>query len=138
MAFFEWRPEFSVGISKIDEQHKKLIDMMSLLHEAVESKSELKELAAQYGVLDDMADYTQYHFGTEEAYMCEHTFPGYEKHKKEHELFVERVRELRQLFHVHGKSRPVDVLRFLKEWLRNHIMVSDKGYGPFLKEKGVE
>jgi hemerythrin len=31
----------------------------------------------------------------------------------------------------------IDVLDFLSTWLVEHIMVSDRAFGPFLNERGV-
>ena len=31
----------------------------------------------------------------------------------------------------------IEVMNFLKDWLSNHILGSDKRYGPFLNGKGL-
>jgi hemerythrin len=42
-------------------------------------------------VVDELIDYTQYHFSTEEKYMLEYAYPGYEQHKAEHEEFIDKI-----------------------------------------------
>src|SRR3989304_6300499 len=97
MAFFEWDPRFSVNISEIDQQHKKLIGLISILHEGMQPgnddtlESAVKELSTQASVINEMVDYSQYHFSTEERYMRKYAYPDYEEHKNEHESFIREV-----------------------------------------------
>ncbi len=89
MAFLEWNPRFSVKIAEIDQQHKKLIGLINRLHESMqpvsnhdELKTAIKELSTQALVINEMVEYSSYHFFTEEKYMRQYMYPGYEKLKK--------------------------------------------------------
>ncbi len=133
MPLIEWRNDFSVNIREVDEQHKKLIAMLNELYDAM-SAGKGKEVLSR--ILDGMAEYTVTHFTTEERLMREYNYPGYVKHKREHESFVRRVLEFREKFEK-GEITAVEVMRYLSEWLKNHILGSDKKFGPYLNARGV-
>jgi len=62
----EWEDKFSVGISIIDEEHKKLIGVLNKAIYAKEHNDNTEEIKE---VLREMTDYTFTHFKTEEAYI---------------------------------------------------------------------
>ncbi|MBE8539210.1 bacteriohemerythrin [Geoglobus acetivorans] len=134
MALITWNESFSVNIREIDEQHKKLVSMINRLHDAMlEGKG--KEIMGE--LLNDMVEYTITHFSTEEKLMKQHNYPGYVKHKAEHELFVSKVGEFKEKYEKGQLALTMEVLSFLKSWLTNHILNSDKKYGPFFNNKGI-
>jgi hemerythrin len=77
----KWEDGFSVGISRIDEEHKKFIDLINRVVHAKEHKDDPEEIK---GVLERMKSYALAHFKTEETYMEEFDYPEYQKHKAEH------------------------------------------------------
>jgi hemerythrin len=62
----EWEDKFSVGISIIDEEHKKLI---GLLNKVVFAKGHNDNPEEIREVLRKMINYAITHFATEETYM---------------------------------------------------------------------
>ena len=144
MAFFEWDPGFSVNIAEIDQQHKKLIGLINILHEGMQPgnddmlKSAVKELTMQASVINEMVNYSQYHFSTEESYMRKYAYPDYEKHKSEHESFIREVRIFKNDFDNGKVVLSVKIMEFLKKWLSNHILGTDKRYEPFFRGKGLK
>jgi hemerythrin len=52
MAFFEWEDGFAVGVTEIDQQHRRLIGLISRLHEAIERSNDLATLASVMSELD--------------------------------------------------------------------------------------
>ncbi|WP_048093592.1 bacteriohemerythrin [Geoglobus acetivorans] len=134
MALISWNESFSVNIKEIDEQHKKLVSMINRLHDAMlEGKG--KEIMGE--LLNDMVEYTITHFSTEEKLMEQYNYPGYIKHKAEHEQFVSKVGEFKKKYEDGQLTLTMEVLSFLKSWLTNHILNSDKKYGPFFNNKGI-
>ena len=83
MSWIEWSPECNVNINKIDEQHKKLVGIINKLYEALADETRIKELIRK--VIEDLLDYTKYHFGTEEDLMRNSGHPNFLKHKAEHD-----------------------------------------------------
>ena len=135
MPIVSWKDEYSVGISKIDDEHKQLIGMIDEAHDYVDSKPSSEAIKK---LLADMEDYAISHFDTEEAYMKVYDYPGTKGHKAEHAIFLEQVRAADVNFaddsFVPGT---VKILSFLADWLVKHILGSDKKFGDFLLEKGA-
>ncbi|MCX8070702.1 MAG: bacteriohemerythrin [Thermodesulfovibrionales bacterium] len=137
MALLNWGSLFETKISEIDTQHKKLVDLLNTVHEAVQNK---KTTDVMNKTLSELVNYTKNHFTTEERLMKQHNYPDYEKHKKEHENLSQKVVEFQQKY-AKSSNDPLLVQElsiFLKNWLTNHIVGIDKKYAPFLLSKGVK
>ncbi len=138
MAFITWSNEYSVNIKEIDRQHQFLINIINKMHELVmtdtrdgANRSDIRRVFAK------LADYTDYHFRTEEELFKTHNYPGFQIHKRQHNELVLQVLELQRRFLKNEVSITQEIFDFLKEWLLNHILVSDKEYTVFLNAKGV-
>ena len=135
MAFFEWKPEYNTNIRIIDEQHKKWIGYINQLYDAMKDGKTKQVLG---GILDDLADYTNTHFATEEELLTKHNYPLIIGHKQIHANFVKQVKEYKAKFESGNTMMVVEMSKNLKEWLNHHILDTDLKYAPFLIEKGVK
>lgn len=129
MVLLEWSDEFSVGIDLIDKQHKILIRAINLLAMAVEYNTS-RELMREIFVT--LRDYTDTHFAYEEELFDRFSYPETEKHKAEHRSLLNQVVTLEQRWNSGEAEIGPEVLKFLVNWLRNHILGSDKKYSEFL------
>jgi len=134
-AFLSWSDELSVGIQEIDEQHKVLVDLLNDLHNAVLSRHGRESVGP---ILGRLAEYTRIHFAVEESLMRILDYPQYEAHKEEHISLIEQVMELQRKFKEENLNISMNLLHFLKNWLGEHIIHSDKDYGPFFLSKGAQ
>jgi len=134
MALIQWAPVLSVGVTQFDNEHKKLVDMVNNLYDAIKAG---KANSAIGTILDELVRYTGSHFGAEERLMQQHGYSGLAKHKAEHAALVKQVLEIQKGFK-EGKALPQNLLQFLRDWLMKHIVGEDKQYGPFLNTKGVK
>jgi hemerythrin len=134
MAIFLWSERFLVNIKKIDEQHRGLVLAINELHDAMQAGQGRGAVGA---TLDKLVKYTLTHFADEEELMKTHEFPGYEEHKRQHDILKQKVVRLRNDVNDGGVLTSVEMLNFLIDWLTGHILKSDKQYGPFLWYKGV-
>lgn len=134
MAFLEWAEKYSVNIKTIDDQHKNLIGILNNLHDAMKVG---KGKDVMGNVLSELIDYTVYHFKTEEDLFQKYGYPDFNRHKKEHNELAQKATDLKNSFDKSESIITIEVMNFLKDWLNNHIIGTDKKYGPFLKSKGV-
>ena len=134
MTYFEWKNDYSVGIAIIDNQHKKWVQYLNNLYELTNAGKGKETLNI---ILVNMAQYTQYHFTSEENLLRMHKYPDYEEHRQKHEILTGQVQDFNLQFSAGHISSPMQIADFLKEWLTDHILDTDKKYAPFLKEKGV-
>ena len=135
MALIQWDETFSVNVVEIDAQHKKLVEMINELNEAMRVGKGNDILGR---IIDALIDYAGIHFKTEENYFDQFGYPARDEHKKEHSEFTQKVAEFQSAFTAGKLCLSVEVMRFLSRWLQNHIKGSDKEYGPFLNEKGLK
>lgn len=134
MALLDWNDSYSVKVRQFDNEHKKLIELINQLHDAMKV-GKGKEVMGE--VLNSLIAYTRTHFAAEEAMMKLHGYPGYEQHKMEHNLLVMQVLEVREDYRKGNAPVSQAVMGFLKEWLVRHIQAEDRKYGPFLNGKGI-
>jgi len=129
-----WSERYSVGISRIDEQHQRLIDLINDLHAAMLVKREESELAK---ILDGLAAYAVSHFATEETLMKKFGYTGYERHKAEHDRLMAQVTLLLEKSRNNKAELTHEVMIFLQRWLVGHIVNVDKRYTAHLNAAGV-
>ena len=134
MDFIEWGPSLDVGVEEFNDQHKQLCLLINELFEAMH-KGKGREVIGS--VLSGLADYTVYHFAAEEKGFDELGYAEAPAHKAEHADFVRRVEELRKKHEAGSFVVTADTLAFIKDWISNHIMKTDKAYEEFFHSKGV-
>jgi len=128
----KWEKKYSVGIKQIDDEHKKMVD---LINEACESAELMEADEATGRLLQHMREYAETHFLTEESFMKKYNFIPTDNHLEKHRLFSDRVEDAI----ARGKhgTDPYKVFQFLRDWFYGHVMVDDKALGKFLRNKGV-
>jgi len=135
MPLIQWEDRFSVGIRKLDQQHKGLVGMINELHDAMKA-GKGQEVVSE--IVQRLAAYAKNHFSSEEELFDLHGYPEAARHRQEHALLVEKVAQWQRDLQVGRKGITIEVAHFLRNWLTNHILESDKRYGPFLNAKGVQ
>jgi len=135
MAYFPWEEKYSVGIQKIDAEHKALVGFLNALYEAMQAG---KGRDIMKDIFIKLVDYTDRHFATEESLMKLHGFTGYAEHKEKHDKMRARVVRLKAEIEAGEIQSPLQVTNFLKEWIAKHIMGTDMAYAPYLRGKGVK
>ncbi|MCU7835939.1 MAG: bacteriohemerythrin [gamma proteobacterium symbiont of Taylorina sp.] len=132
--YLTWKDEYSVGIEAMDNDHKKLLNLINQLQTAstyyTGKESEEKALA-------ELIDYTKTHFKNEETLLEENEYADLVAHKEQHKQFIDKVNGLVEQYKKDPNATLVDALAFLKEWLIKHINGTDKEYGKILNEKGI-
>lgn len=131
MTFMLWDASLLTGITLIDNQHMGLVDMINKLDSAV--KDGTGGLLVS-NVIQELIRYVKEHFEAEEQLMMRNNFPGLSGHRCEHDLFVERLKEIHENFK-DGDALSLNVLQFLKEWLIIHIKGTDQVYAGFIRRQ---
>lgn len=122
----------TTGISKIDEQHKELINRFnSILHACNhgKGKEEVKSL------LQFLGEYVKSHFATEEELQLRYRYPEYTPHKQEHVGFIRDFNKLQGQFDEEGATLSLGIKtnQALVDWLIRHINGTDKKLAAFLR-----
>ncbi len=135
MSLVRWNDSFATGIARIDDQHRTLFGAVNDLHDAFRTGA----AKAQIGkAIDFLVTYTVEHFRDEEGYMERYGYDGLAAHRAEHQLLLDQVQEFNGKFRTSPESvRPMEVARFLGDWLTHHINQVDLKYAGYLKAKGL-
>ncbi len=134
MALIVWNVDLSVNVSKIDEQHHKLVDLINDLYEAMQ-KGQSKDILDE--IISGLMDYSVIHFRTEEGLLKKYDYPNLAIQQAEHSLFKKKVSKFQNDLKKETLGLSIDMLIFLSDWLKTHIKRSDKNFSKFLNEKGI-
>ncbi len=132
--WIEWRPDYRVGVDKIDEQHEALFRMFNELGDALwDGKG--REVIGD--ALKFLAQYTVNHFRTEEEFMRSCRYPGYVAHKKLHDELVQEVSEFIVKFESDElpHSAVLAVVNRVGNWTRDHVRGMDQEMAAFISER---
>ena len=134
MAFGEWDDTYSVNVKEIDEQHKKLVDMINRLHSSMNDGTASSIVSE---ILTGMAAYTDYHFCTEEEYFEKFDLREKDIHIAEHINFKNKVKEFTEKYEQNPMALTIEVMYFLSDWLKKHIQGTDKNYTTLFNNHGL-
>lgn len=124
---FQWTAAFLTGIDEVDQQHKRLVDMINQLG-AMLLSGEQASTATANELFAQLVDYTSYHFREEEGLMEELALdPRHvDFHRAEHAKFVAEVIRMRESVVDQSSGGLAPVLAFLVHWLAYHILGVDQ------------
>lgn len=128
----KWSDKLATSIPEIDKQHKELVRLVNLLYRAMRLQKGKSEVSA---ILKDLTKYTVYHFGFEEKQFDKYGYPEGPQHKTHHKTLVQQVSAFQAEFNAGKATVTMELMDFLTDWLKNHILKTDMAYAPFLKEK---
>lgn len=109
MPLFVWNKDYAVGVKSLDSQHTNLFAIR----------------------------YTEEHFAAEERRMEATHYPALAAHREHHRALSQKVGDFMARFEKGDGAVNMDLLEFLRDWLKSHIQREDQEYGPWLNEHGV-
>src|ERR1700758_4288026 len=93
MSFLKWNSSYSVNVASCDEDHKRLITTLNALHDAMLNGQGAERAQS---ILEELGQYAQQHFSTEEVLMERTGYPQLDSHRAEHQSFLEKVEQFRE------------------------------------------
>ena len=132
MNVLTWNDTFSVGVRRLDDEHRKLFGLLMALEASIR-QSRQPETPARLLVMLEEA--TRAHFAEEEALMRAAKYSGLALHSASHVCLIE---ELETFGARHGRGeQPLNqhALNFLGNWLVDHIQTDDLRLGDWLRER---
>lgn len=133
MSIVQWDETLSVGVREIDAQHQGLLCLINELHESMKEGKSREKLGQ---VVARLKDYARAHFSTEEKYLRQTAFPGFEEHRVQHDKFIEKILDF-ELEMAEGHTSPLEVARFLMDWYVRHVKGTDRKYAGHLQSHGI-
>jgi hemerythrin-like metal-binding protein len=130
MAFLNWDDGLSVGVPAIDEEHRRMIDIVVSLHNSMVAGMSDDCFA---GLFDSLVDCTETHFQHEETLMDQTGYPAQERHRAEHHKLRLNIKMFREdIIDRSNSARVSDMMEFLKVWLLDHMQGEDRELGGYL------
>ncbi len=134
MPLIEWTDDMSVGLPELDEDHKLIIEAINQLDASVGDAAQ-QDVVRRH--LMRLRRYAEVHFAREENVLIACAFPVLEVQKKEQQDFVKCIQEATQRFDAKpAESAEIisqELLGFLTDWLRHHILIEDMAYRPYVE-----
>lgn len=118
-----WTKEYSIGVPEIDKEHQYLFSALNDFYDGIAFGSTREKLVK---LIENLMLYTKFHFQHEEELMDSLNYPELEAHKKEHHDFVASVSDFETRLREGTLQASLEVTGFLKDWILNHILHSDK------------
>ena len=125
MPICTWTSKYSVGIEEIDKQHQKIVLLLNTLYDALKERKEKNQLES---ILNELVEYTNYHFEFEEELSEKCSNTDNITHIQEHNDLREQVMNFNNNIKAGKEVNAQEIIKFLIDWLTKHIMISDKEF----------
>lgn len=127
----EWKDVYSIGNDIIDEDHKHLFKILNSLEESIKT---LKPEDVS-NLLNVLLQYSKIHFKNEEQEMIKHHYPDSNRHIKEHNDFIDSVKQMEKKSMSLTFGTMMNMSNFLKDWIISHLLGTDKEFEEFVRNK---
>jgi hemerythrin-like metal-binding protein len=135
MALMTWGPMLQIGFGDIDAQHKRLVELVNELDDAMRA-GKGRDVVGH--VLTELVNYTVFHFAFEEKLMDQFGISSAAAHKAEHKKLVADVGAFKAKFDNGSAAVTTELMSFLRNWLSTHILKTDKALSKELLAKGAK
>lgn len=132
-----WDKMYSVHIQEIDSQHERIVDFLNRAYDKLEKDLiDLKELETFF---DELQEFAELHFGTEEKYFAEFKYPQADIHVAEHDKIRVKITEFKKRFLTDNDPKIIfETIAMIDDWLLGHIMEYDQKYVDFFHKHGLK
>ena len=120
-----WKSEYSVNEVELDSHHKKLFDILNSVYENTMNSLEVDCVLP---VIEELSQYTRYHFSLEEEHMRNRGFQDIANHIAEHRKFSQSIKMLKSHYHGNNLEVTKELIVVLGDWLIQHVLKMDRKY----------
>jgi hemerythrin-like metal-binding protein len=124
-----WLESYSTGVPGIDREHEELTGRLNALYEVFRADGPRPLVLSRF---DEFIGAVRAHFDHEHDLMREAGYPDADLHAAEHGFLLDQVTQYRAQFAAGTVGMTESMLEFLRDWLRDHILISDRRLGRFL------
>ncbi len=123
---FEMKEKYKTGIEHIDVEHEKLFEIGERAYQLLIDKYDTDKYDKIVGVIEELKEYTIYHFNDEEEYMMSINYKRLFTQKIDHAFFIKKIEEVNlNEIDKNQDEAIMGILAFLNDWLINHILEKD-------------
>lgn len=130
----QWNDSYSVNVKEIDEQHKKFIEILNQMYDFIYAQKDKLEIRK---ILDQLTEYANLHFKTEEGYFDKFNYENSVEHKEEHKKLKNQVVDFYKKIESGQVEISLELLNFLENWLVDHLEIQDQKYVKCFNDHGL-
>ncbi len=130
MAFMEWHDDLTVGVPKLDQEHRQLVALVGDLFNTADSP---RDVALFEWRMDLLIKHTLAHFTSEERLMHETNYRDRQTHQLQHRALIVQIRVLRTAVAEDLLVWNEDMVRLIRDWLLVHIIEADRPLAAYLR-----
>jgi hemerythrin-like metal-binding protein len=130
MSLFKWSNAHSVYLPEIDAEHRAIYRLGDELHKALMAGADLAQLKP---ILGNLLETVEEHFRHEERLMRAIHYTAFAWHKGQHDAARKRAKALAKRIEAGDSAAANELLKFLSDWLRDHMGVADRMMGATLR-----
>lgn len=124
---YELKDEYLVGIESIDNEHKVLFEIADEIYQLSVNEFVPDKYDNIADLIQRLKDYTTMHFEHEEAYMESIQYKKMFTQKVQHDHFKRKLEEMDLDSIDENQDEAIqDLLKFVTDWLVEHIIETDK------------
>ena len=120
---YEMKDEFKTGIDFIDEQHARLFEIANEAYTLLKNDFTIDKYDKVIDLVDELKDYTVFHFNAEEEYMDSINYKRRFTQKIEHDAFIKKINEVDyKTIDSDPDKYILELLELLNQCLTGHIL----------------
>jgi hemerythrin-like metal-binding protein len=131
---WEWKPEYTVYDAEIDRERQRLFGLVNHLHEEMMAGRGAKTLG---GILAEVTKFSSISFAKQEALMAAVHYPEIRSHVEQHDQMRRRITEFEARVERGEAAGTIEFTLMISEWIRNHVMVTDRRLGDYVRVEQV-
>lgn len=136
--YFGWKDIYSVNVDEIDKQHKKLFELGGRISDLVLADDDYDHYDEIMTIIDELKEYTIYHFQYEEILMDRYSYNESDAHKIEHVFLLKKLQRLQKKdIDIKQKEAVVELITFISDWIAEHILKTDMKYKEHFNSHGL-
>ena len=103
--FTKWNDDYATGITWIDDQHKMMVVLINNLYESITNNNYKQSVQ----ILDELLDFANIHFSTEEWFFKKYNYALRFDHIKEHKAILNKLSDFKNDY----KPLPVSKRKYI-------------------------
>jgi hemerythrin len=122
MSLMQWKPQYSVGVESMDDEHREMIGLINDIYDKLESDPDADQIEQCLG---DIFSTISMHFALEERLMRKSNYAEYQPHKDDHEKLLDQIRDLMDDFATDTAAGATRLEQGLSDWFAGHFSTFD-------------
>jgi hemerythrin len=118
----------------VEAEHRVQLELLNALREVLARGDDDRSSSAT--LLEQLYDYSEAHFLSEQLLMRLYAYPGHEEHVQEHDQLIEGLRSVMEEWARGEGEAAGNLLRQVEDWLLTHLSTTDKALESYLAENG--